>query len=346
MRDDGGATREVQVERDARVASPGNRSNSSSLQPGNSLFAITLAIGILGFVICGGFFLLFFAKRSSRAVMFADWRFTCAFILNCALFNLSTLALVGANTDAMCLVRMWSFHLLFIATLTPLFVKTYRMWRLVGSKQIRREVIGHERAAVWCLPSIAIQVAILMVVSFVDPPQQTSLVESQGATVTQYVVCATDTALLKYLTITYEGLSLLVGCVLAFQTRNLDVRFGESKQLIFSVYTISLVSVIFMVVIEVGNFDPNGQSVLRGVGVFWATVVCSAAFVVPRLIQMRDDSAGVGRTGTTTTGISGMTTGISGISAPSSGGHNMQSRRGTDGTYSNGIDTTVSAVSS
>eukprot|EP00567_Pseudictyota_dubia_P008211 CAMPEP_0197434494 /NCGR_PEP_ID=MMETSP1175-20131217/2209_1 /TAXON_ID=1003142 /ORGANISM="Triceratium dubium, Strain CCMP147" /LENGTH=133 /DNA_ID=CAMNT_0042963237 /DNA_START=25 /DNA_END=427 /DNA_ORIENTATION=- len=97
------------------------------------------------------------------------------------------MTLVGPNTDALCLTRLWSFHLLFVIALAPLLVKVYRMHRLVGKRRLNRESINTS---------------------------------------------------------------------------------GPSY----------------------GNFHENGRKILMGVGTFWATVFSTATFVLPRLLQVRDDS--------------------------------------------------------
>jgi hypothetical protein len=62
---------------------------------------------------------------------------------------------------------------------------------------------------------------------------------------------------------------------------------------------------------QVADIDGNGRSVLQAVGVFWATVFSTAAFVIPRLLQVhRDQRAGRGRNTIVVSGISG----VSGVS--------------------------------
>lgn len=80
---------------------------------GDNVFAIVCLLGGLGFFVCMLLFLVFFSKRHEPAVIHADWRFTCAFILGCAGINLSTFTMLGENKDGLCMLRMWSFNLLF-----------------------------------------------------------------------------------------------------------------------------------------------------------------------------------------------------------------------------------------
>jgi len=272
------------------VASPGDRSDSDAIMPGDALFNVLIAVSILGVALCIVLFTIFYSKRKKRAVLYSDYRFTCAFIGGCALFNCSTLTLIGPNSDPLCLLRMWSFHMLLVTALAPLFVKVWRMWRLVGSTNIRRVSISHMKTALYMLPMISIQFLILLIISLVDPPKQSEEIKISDNTITQHLVCAHNTKALDIIEVVYEAGLVIIGCVLSFQTRNMDKKFGESKQLIFSMYTWLLVSFVFYIIIMVADISPNGEALLQGIGVLWTSVFSSAAFVVPRLIQVRADS--------------------------------------------------------
>jgi uncharacterized membrane protein len=272
------------------IASPGAESTTDAITKGNSLFGPVCAIAALGFSSCAFFFFLFYKKRHERQVIYADWRFTCAFILGSALLNGSSFTLLGENTDATCLLRMWSFHFLLVLALAPLFIKVYRMYRLVGMADIRRTTIGNLQAASWTLPIILIQVVILLVFTFVDPPKQTEITENSDGVVLQRIVCESESNTHFIIQIVFEAGLILVGCVLAYMTRNLNSDFGESKQLIFAMYNIALVFTIIVIVVNIADIDSNGSKMLQAIGVFWGSVFSTAAFVVPRMIQIRQDN--------------------------------------------------------
>jgi hypothetical protein len=246
------------------ITSPAKRSSSDAITVENSpsfVAAICIIAG-LGFALCAFFAYIFFSKRTERAVIMADWRFTCAFILGCALLNVATFTFLGRNTDAMCLLRMWSFHVCFVMALAPLFVKVWRIRQLVGRTQIRRATINNTRAALYTLPMICIQVVILLVITFVDPPEPTEVIEntgSQAGVMVQSIVCDTDTNALLIVQMLFEGGLILVGCILAYRSRNMNSEFGEAKQLLFAMYNIALAGIIVFLVVTVADVDPNGQ---------------------------------------------------------------------------------------
>ena len=167
-------------------AIPSGRSASDSIEKGDALFPALIVVALFGFAICLGFAAVFFRKRKERAVILADWRFACAFVLGCALFNTSTLTLLGPNTDELCMLRMWSFHGLFAVALSPLFVKVWRIWRLVGhADRFRRAKMSNTTTAVWALPLILIQALILLFISLFDPPRRTDETDVREGVTTQ-----------------------------------------------------------------------------------------------------------------------------------------------------------------
>ncbi len=267
------------------VVEPGVQSTTNALTIGDPYFSVVCVIAGLGCCICFWYVRAMYSRRSEKAIVYADWRFTCAFILGCVFFNASSFTLLGENTKATCLLRMWSFHLFFVVALSPLFVKVWRMYILVGSVNIRRSTITNLKAALCTLPMIATQALLLLIFSFVDPPRPMDYVEQDGSSVTYGVVCNTDTNAYFYTLTIYEAAFVFAGCGLAYKTRNMQDEFGEAKQMIFSMYNIFFVGLIMVIVIEVIGMEASEQSVLQAVGVFWGTVVSAGAFVIPRLLQ-------------------------------------------------------------
>jgi hypothetical protein len=285
------------------ITSPGQESSSDAITVGNQLFPVIILIGGLGLAGCLFLFGVFYSKRKEKAVIYADWRFTLAFIMGCVLLNGSTFTLLGSNTDSTCLLRRWTFHLFFVMALAPLFIKVWRIKQLVGMAHMRRNTISNYQAALYTLPMIMTEVIILTLFTFVDPLKQTEMIENSDGVVLQRIVCDSETSAFFIVQVVYEAGVVLVGCILAYLTRNMDSNFGESKQLIFAMYNIALISTVIVIVISVTDMDENGKSVLQAIGVFWGTVFSAAAFVIPRMMQVREQR-GQGRHSVQISGLS------------------------------------------
>merc|ERR1712087_634676 len=83
----------------------------------------------------------------------------------------------------------------------------------------------------------------------------------------------------------YEGGLVLVGCVLAFKTRNLHDNFNESKQILLAMYDTAVIGSVLLIVSNVAVTHQGAQRILFTVGVFWTTCFASMVFVLPRLMQ-------------------------------------------------------------
>lgn len=273
------------------VISPVEESTTDALTAGQELFGVVCVVASVGFLLCLAMFVSFFLKRKSRAIILADWRFTSAFLLGCALLNISSFTFLGENTEALCLARMWTFHLLFAVALSPLFVKIYRMYRLIGTPNRNPAVISNPQAVAMSLPIVLTQVIILAIFTIADPPTPEDVILVDETVVTQSVECTTSSDAFFFTVITFECTLVVIGCVLAFITRNMDSGFGQAKELGFAMYNIAFIGLIIGVITFTMDIDMTGQIVLFSMGIFCGTVFSSAAFVVPRLIQSKQETS-------------------------------------------------------
>jgi hypothetical protein len=149
-------------------------------------------------------------------------------------------------------------------------------------------------------PPILLQVLILTLFSIFDPAKLYTYVDIDGSSSYQHSVCRHDTAAFTITQVVFEGGLVLIGCILAFKTRNLGSTLGEAKQLLFAMYNVALVSVIVLLMGSLLRIDQKSVYVIMTVGIFWATVFSSCAFVLPRILQvqrnaMRKRGSSVGR---------------------------------------------------
>jgi hypothetical protein len=115
------------------VTMPVGVATNDDLYYGDPIFVVVLAVGVFACLACLVLFYYYFSKRKRTEIRMSDWRFTSAFILGCALLNLTTLTYIGQSTDATCMFRMWAFHFVFVLALAPLLVKVWRIFKLAGS---------------------------------------------------------------------------------------------------------------------------------------------------------------------------------------------------------------------
>jgi len=272
------------------VVTPMEQSSIDAAYVGTGPFYIILTVALVGFAFCISLFTSFFGFRKQRAVQNADWRFTCAFLFGCSMLNLSSLTLVGENRDELCMLRMWTFNLLFATALSPLFVKVGRMYRLLhASQHFRRVNVTNLQAMLYTLPIIVAELVILTVFSFADPSKA---VEELGSDPLEFgqiqqVTCQHESQAFLWTQVAFDAFLVLIGCYLAFETRNLDARFGEAKQLAFAMYNIAFTGIVVLLITRLVEMDGTIKLLLQAFSVAWGTMFSSAAFVVPRLMDVQ-----------------------------------------------------------
>jgi hypothetical protein len=269
--------------------------DSDTITKGDSLFGMLITVASIGTLICLVLIGLLVKNRKKRGVIVTDWRFLSAFLFSCALLNMSCLSFLGPNSDEMCLVREWLVHFFLVLSLSLLFTKTYRIYKLVDSAtSFTHTTITHTQALKMALPLVVIQTLILLIFTFVDPNQLTELIYFSGSDITHRLVCSHQTPAFFITTVVYEGGLVLLGCVLAFKTRNLQAEFNESKQVIFSMYDTAVISTLILVVSNVAIKYQGQQRLLFTLGIFWTTCFAGCVFVLPRTMKFTSRITGGG----------------------------------------------------
>ena len=268
-------------------------SSSDYIVAGDMLFGALIFVAALGTLGCLTLSVLWYRNRNQAAVKHGDYVFTSAFIVGCILLNLSSLTSLGENTDTLCMARFWSFNLAFSMTVSPLLVKVYRIYTLVGRGMRRRE-LSNTSAALRTIPIVALEIALLLLFTVIDPPRSVETIDYDASVPIQHITCQHETRAPLLTEVIYKSCLVVMGCVMSYLSRNLDSRFGEAKQMLFGMYNIAFTGICFILLVAFVDVTPVAVYMFQAIGAFWGTVLTCAAFVIPRLIQSRDDAAGSG----------------------------------------------------
>eukprot|EP00563_Minutocellus_polymorphus_P021157 CAMPEP_0197725082 /NCGR_PEP_ID=MMETSP1434-20131217/6758_1 /TAXON_ID=265543 /ORGANISM="Minutocellus polymorphus, Strain CCMP3303" /LENGTH=223 /DNA_ID=CAMNT_0043310527 /DNA_START=158 /DNA_END=829 /DNA_ORIENTATION=+ len=145
------------------------------------------------------------------------------------------------------------------------------------------------------LPIMFAQFILLLIFTFVDPSKQHEEIEMSGGDVQQRITCAHNTNALFIIEMLFEGGLVLAGCILAFKSRHLKGDFGEAKQLIIAMYNIAVVGSVVVIVVNVITTGQASKRILIAIGILWGSVFSCCAFVIPRLLQVRDSREAASR---------------------------------------------------
>jgi len=225
---------------------------ADQITSGSEFLLPLIVLANIGFLVCSTLVIFLIRYRKEREILCIDWRFMSAFVGGCAFLNASCLSFLGENTDELCLTRMWLVHFFAVFALSFLFVKTYRMYKLVGSG-LTRVTISHIQTAQMALPLIGLQTLILLVFTFVDPYKRTEDIIIGDSNIVHRYVCDHNTPAFSITMLLYEGGLILTGCVLAFKTRKLEDDFNESKQILLAMYDIAVICCVMLILSHGGG---------------------------------------------------------------------------------------------
>lgn len=188
-------------------------------------------------------------------------------------------------------------HFFFSVALSLLFSKTYRIYKLLDAAEgFRSTTMSHSETVKLALPLVILQTIILLVFTFYDPSSATDVVDSNGSDITHRLICAREGPAFLITMLVYEGGLLVVGCALAFKTRNLQSEFNESKQIILSMYDTAVIATLLLFVGSFALTYQGEQRLLISLGIFWTTCFASFVFVLPRTmssLEPRQSSLGM-----------------------------------------------------
>jgi hypothetical protein len=70
-------------------------------------------------------------------------------------------------------------------------------------------------------------------------------------------------------------------------TSSIPFNPGEAKQLGFAMYNIAFTGIIIVTILRVADMDQLGKVILQAIGALWGTLFSAFAFVLPRLLESK-----------------------------------------------------------
>ena len=142
-------------------------------------------------------------------------------------------------------------------TVATLFAKVWRVYKLAGSSsRMLKVTYTNNQLTLRAFLVVLVEIAILTVCSFVDPPRATGKMHEVDGLPQQCTLCKRNTDIFLYSQIAYFVTIIAFGCVLSFLSRNIDSRFGESRQLLFGMYNTALTVLVLVVLGYAANLTP------------------------------------------------------------------------------------------
>lgn len=214
--------------------------------PETTEVAIIVLAGLLWIFSCsisGGLFYL----RRDTVMLASSPLFLGLVLIGCAMVFTSTIAWVVAPSVAACEARIWMPSIGFTLCMGAMIIKNVRLW-LIFDASMRKIRIRDTLLLAWIGVFLAADILLLGLWTGLGKPFVLTQQAVGGLSTYQIREVCSTTSLgddLLYAIVALHGAQLLVGCIVTFKIRIIDIEeFNESSPFGLCIYIVSLVCVI------------------------------------------------------------------------------------------------------
>ncbi|KAJ3176155.1 hypothetical protein HK101_010499 [Irineochytrium annulatum] len=189
----------------------------------------------------------------------------------------TTFVYVGNPTKLTCVLQPWLLSFAFALTNGALLSKTWRIYRIFGNnKKLAGNSLTFFALARNLLILALVEGGVLAVWTIVDPPVPAGVFESDSEA---FLSCSSTRFGGIFMGIMFglNGLLLLAGTWLAYQTRNVDEKFRESAYVALIMYNTFIWSIIAFALVFLKQLGGDVQFIIRSVVIL---MVCFGALVL------------------------------------------------------------------
>jgi hypothetical protein len=257
-----------------------------------SAFGVVAAtIGLIGLLVSAGVVVKF---RNQVVIRSSTAPFLLLILLGLGMLIASVLAWsTTVPSDASCASFSWLSNLGFTLLFVPLFLKTWRVWRIFSGTHLK--VVKLPNTTLMLMASAAIVgdfllLAIWQGVSPMQPIQYTKLIDSR---IHYYTHCSVTPSGMPFVIFEaiYKTLMLLGAAIMAFSTRNVKGTFNEASQIAWTIYNTILAGLITIVIIVFIAAIQTTLIVLVQIFLLWLSFIAWGLLFLPKfhLLSLSDE---------------------------------------------------------
>mmetsp|Transcript_34412 Transcript_34412/g.83548 ORF Transcript_34412/g.83548 Transcript_34412/m.83548 type:complete len:967 (+) Transcript_34412:74-2974(+) len=229
-----------------------------------------------------------FRKRKAAEFVYAQVQFIFVVLFGLSLVALGAVLHGMEPDDMVCCSRIWLVGLGYAFELVPLIIKVTALNHMMkASQQIRRVKINPSQLYTSVMMLASLVAIYLIIWTTVDPAKATEIrkLEPDSITVTSHFGCRSESQYWQTGYNLWEGMLVLWASVLAFQTRNVQAEFNESKSLgmmCYSHFIFLMLRVIVSVLFEEDAYTSSlATSYLLSVDIILAITI----YLVPKMVS-------------------------------------------------------------
>lgn len=249
-----------------------------------------LVIAVIFLVTISGTAVIVWKFRRMSILRSSSVPFSLLNLLGCCFFLISAIIFtVRVPTANTCSATVWMAVIGFWLVFSPLFTKTWRVYQIFMQSTLRIVKMSNNRLAVICSVQLALNIILLLVWSVMDPvnPQSFSVSQLDSTTNKLYEqtasICSSNSYTFPAIVLGSMVVLLVVGCVLAFNTRNVTSKFNESKSISAAIYSVTFTLLIFIPIALVNTSNFTFLAVIVTLILIWIPISSWIILFGPKL---------------------------------------------------------------
>ncbi|KAJ3210367.1 hypothetical protein HDU67_005359 [Dinochytrium kinnereticum] len=211
-------------------------------------------------------------------------------------------------------VLIWFPCFSFVLIIASLLVRNYRIVTIFSAKR-KLENVRDGKLMLFLLPLLLTEIALLSMLSTIGQPKVANIQDGGSGKWIRSCQFENTKALVPAL-IAYKVLLVIGAVILAYKTKDIPDRFGESKSIALAIYNMSVVSASFMVVLFIVKVDEIIWFVIYSLTVILVSGVFESIFfgrivyfIWSKETSWKDDQSG-GSSGIANKGSTSCDTGV------------------------------------
>jgi hypothetical protein len=187
------------------------------------------------------------------------------------------------KSNGLCHAEFWVGHLAFIIMIGSLFVKSYRVHRIVNTKGLRHVTFSAFDAFKLLVAIACVAIIYLIVASSVGKPGMRYLRSVQANQETHWKYCSMVYPQFQTALFAMEFIFLITGFRVCWEIRNVPDIVNESKQISTAMSSIVLVSVLIMPIVYFLGLPPYTTELIASLGFGFGAIVTLLLLFVPKV---------------------------------------------------------------
>ena len=203
---------------------------------------------------------------AAKVFVYAQVPFVVMVLFGMLLVACGSIFLALEPQDPICVSQKWFITLGYTLELVPLLVKIAAINRVVAATRRMKRVRLSMRSL--CLTVVALVLVVIVFLTLwtaLDSPNRHEDRYLKGVNVVSTsVVCASDSALWDPIVLCWNGILILCATVLAFQSRDVQEEFNDSKSLGTMIYSHFVFAVLRVVAFSLSGMQVSEEESDRG----------------------------------------------------------------------------------